>query len=115
MRLVSNNDGGVNWVVGAFYTDATIDSGTELFFSPDLGGVLPPLLDDLGTIDSESYSLFGEVSMDFLDGFMTGLIGVLISKMTAVRGTSLLPGVYSRAESNLRQRESTLQPGDSTV
>ena len=46
LRLVSNNEGGLNWIVGAFYTDATIDSDIELFFTPDLGGALPPLLDD---------------------------------------------------------------------
>lgn len=94
LRLVSNNEGGLNWIVGAFYTDATIDSDIELFFTPDLGGALPPLLDDLGTIDSESYSLFGEVSKDFLDGFMTGLIGVrYFEDDRSARGTSLLTGV----------------------
>ena len=76
LRLVSNSDGPTRWIVGMFYTDATSDSEIDLFFSPDLAGALPPLLADTGSIDTTSWSLYGEVSRDFMDGFFTGLIGL---------------------------------------
>lgn len=93
LRLVSNSESSLNWIVGAFYTDATIDSRTNLFFAPDLGGALPPLLDDVGRIVTESYSLFGEVSMDFFEGLVTGLVGVrYFEDDRRASGTSLLTG-----------------------
>ncbi len=76
LRLVSNSDGPTRWIVGLFYTDASIDSEIDLFFSPDLEGALPPLLADVGTIDTESWSVYGELSHEFMDGFLTGLVGL---------------------------------------
>lgn len=90
VRLVSQGDGPLRWIVGGFYQDATIDSTIDLASSLFLPGptgapgfVLPPDATTLtlspksaGPLDSESWSVYGEVSYDLLDGTLTPLVGL---------------------------------------
>ena len=93
LRLVSNADGPFHWIVGGFYTDATIDSSIDLYFTPDLGGLLPALILDDGEVETESWSAFGEASVDLMDGFMTALVGLrYFEDDRSAEGTSLIYG-----------------------
>lgn len=79
VRLVSPTEQRLNWILGAFYRNATIDS--DIAFSLDgaaLGfpGVTVPVIDVAGPLDTESWSLFGEISWGFLQGRLVPLVGL---------------------------------------
>lgn len=67
-RLVSNGDSAVDWIVGIFYSDSEVTNiqDSNLFFVPF----------NSQELNSESISVFGEVSVDLLDGKLVPLIGV---------------------------------------
>ena len=67
-RLVSNGDGPVDWIIGVFYSDSEVTNvqDSNLFFVPF----------NSQELNSESISVFGEVSVDLLDGKLVPLIGV---------------------------------------
>jgi len=81
LRLVSNGDGAVNWVVGAFVNDAQIETDTVTTL-PDFGPVYGPLFGfqgntrTKGLIDTRSWSVFGEVSALFMDGKLEPSFGL---------------------------------------
>jgi outer membrane receptor protein involved in Fe transport len=80
LRLVSDSDGPLNWIVGGLYTDAKILSqfdytipfpagpGTTLF--------LPLISQSPSPLTTESFALFGEASYEFMDGKLIPLIGL---------------------------------------
>lgn len=67
-RLVSNGASIVDWVVGIFYSDSEVTNiqDSNLFFVPF----------NAQTFNSESISVFGEASVDLLDGKLVPLVGV---------------------------------------
>ncbi len=82
LRLVSNGDQRLDWVVGAFYRDKEQDSRSRFYFVPaDLASVNAglavagrPLLPDSGTIFDtftkdgyEQYAVYGEINFELLD------------------------------------------------
>lgn len=74
-RLASNGDGPVNWVGGLYYTDEETTNLTEgvaeLFLSQ-------LILDSVGeeVAERETIALFGEVSVDLMDGKLVPLVGL---------------------------------------
>ncbi len=74
IRLTSDNESPIRWMVGGFYRDATIDSDI-CFYSVACDGILR-LIDTVGPIDTTSWSLFGEASVSLFDGKLVPLVGV---------------------------------------
>lgn len=71
IRLTSNGDSKVNWLLGYFYQDSDVDS------SSDFAITLPILRSvNQSTNSSESSAFFGEVSVDLMDGKLVPLLGV---------------------------------------
>lgn len=70
IRLASNGDGPLNWIGGVFYRDAEIQN--DIYFDTSLAAFgLPnvriPIIDILGPLTTESWSVFGEMSYRFTD------------------------------------------------
>lgn len=93
LRLVSQSEGPLNWLVGGIYQDATAreDIDAQYFGVRPPGlcqGVPVPMLpgppsigpctfrNDETQYDSKSYALFGEVSYELFDGKLIPLIGL---------------------------------------
>jgi outer membrane receptor protein involved in Fe transport len=70
LRLASPDDGPLHWIGGFFYRDATIHSDIDFTF---LGF---PVIDVVGDLDTKSWSLFGEISMDLFGGKLVPLVGL---------------------------------------
>lgn len=66
-RLVSQGDGPLQWMAGVFYSDSEYEQA-QVF-----NGLIP---NSTQTFDSESISVFGEVSYSLLDGKLIPLFGV---------------------------------------
>lgn len=75
LRLVSNSEGPLNWMVGAYYRDATISSDIDFYLDAG-GGLTFPLINTVGDIDTESWAVYGELSMAFFDGRVEGTVGL---------------------------------------
>ena len=76
-RLVSQTDGPFQWLVGVFYSDT--EDTQDLFFSPP---IIPRTVQDR---NSESISVFGEVSWDLLDGTLIRCSDCATSRTNAIR------------------------------
>ena len=99
LRLQSNGDGALQWVIGAFYaedeeTQASRDYirvGTDLGSGSLIGldGVVFETLADVDTIDSRA--VFGDISYAFLDGRLTLSAGARYSRDTFSSDGSFAP------------------------
>ena len=71
LRLGSLNASGLNWTLGAFYKDRTIDQVGEIQFGPADGSPIAtfPFSDEQV---SESWAVFGDVSFDLTDKLEVG-------------------------------------------
>ena len=71
-RLTSASDGGVQWIVGVFYTD--FENQTDLVFEPEIPvfGIVSQTLES----ESDSIAFFGEVSWELMGGQLIPLLGV---------------------------------------
>lgn len=77
IRLASNSDGPVSWLVGGFYRDATIDSDICLpFIGFDCSLASFLNFNIVGPLDTTSWSLFGEGSIRLFDGQVEALAGL---------------------------------------
>ncbi|CAE7314110.1 fyuA [Symbiodinium pilosum] len=74
-RLVSTDDSAVQWQVGAYYSDSSINSDID-FFLDFGGGITIPVIDTIGDIESEAWAVFGEVSVELLDGLVVPSVGL---------------------------------------
>jgi iron complex outermembrane recepter protein len=79
IRLTSLPGSPVQWIGGVFYRDAEILS--DIFFYVDLTsfglpGVKSPVINTLGPLTTESWSVFGEVSMELFGGKLVPLFGL---------------------------------------
>jgi outer membrane receptor protein involved in Fe transport len=70
VRLTSNSEGPLNWIVGAFYRDAEVHLDQD-FLLADLP--LQAIQDN--TTNSKSWAIYGEVSYGFLDESLIATIG----------------------------------------
>jgi outer membrane receptor protein involved in Fe transport len=82
LRLVSNGDSNLNWLVGVFISEAEFESET-LTTLPNLGPVYGPLIGGLtgdtlvkGKADISTRSVFGEVSAMLFDGVLEPSLGL---------------------------------------
>lgn len=73
IRLTSDNDKALKWLVGGFYRDATIDSDicVYAFACPVFS-----FINVKGPLETKSWSLFGEASLDLLGGKLVPLVGL---------------------------------------
>ena len=71
-RLVSNSDGPFNWIVGGTYLDGKRDRPNEivLIFQNNLQ------IRDFSDVKAESWGIFGEASLEMMDGFAELLVGL---------------------------------------
>jgi len=67
IRLASNNDGPLNWLVGAFYMDESVDRAESQPFLFDFGFWYEGTYYSTQTSDTESTALFGTVDFSFTD------------------------------------------------
>lgn len=76
VRLTSKDGGPLNWIVGGYTRNAKIRS--DIFYYSQLTPTAAKagIINTLGTINTDSYSLFGEVSAPLLDGRLTPLFGL---------------------------------------
>jgi outer membrane receptor protein involved in Fe transport len=76
-RYASTSDGPWQWIVGAQYTDSEGSSHTLSAYvsGPDFLTGLPPSI-GASEATSERWSVFGEISREFMDGLNTPLLGL---------------------------------------
>ncbi len=74
-RLLSTNDSAVQWLIGAYYSDAEIHSDID-FFLDFGGGFTLPVINTVGDIETEAWAVFGEISVELLDGLVTPTLGL---------------------------------------
>ncbi len=74
-RLLSTGDSAFQWLVGAYYSDAEIHSDIN-FFLDFGGGFTAPLINTVGDIETEAWAVFGEISLELLDGLVTPTLGL---------------------------------------
>jgi len=109
IRLTSNNDNKLQWLVGAYYFDESIDSQSNAEFGADFRNIVsagfvaagqPPLSvieglvnpalvgtflaegtgsQETATLDNDSYSVFGQLDYALTDN-LTGTIGINYTK-----------------------------------
>ncbi|UPT62582.1 MAG: TonB-dependent receptor [Hyphomonadaceae bacterium JAD_PAG50586_4] len=73
VRLTSDNDSAFRWMFGGFYRDATIDSDICVY------AVACPVfsvINVVGPLETRSWSVFGEASLELFDGKLVPLVGV---------------------------------------
>ncbi len=78
VRLASKEGSPINWLVGAFYRDATIDSDICVYFGA-CSNVFPlsaTIINTVGPIDTTSWSVFGEASVELFNGRLVPLVGL---------------------------------------
>ncbi len=84
LRLVSNGKGPLKWIGGVMYLHAESAEDVNLqayspsavFYGFGPSGLYPAIRNDRPEYQSKSWSEFGEVSYDFLDGRLTPTIGI---------------------------------------
>lgn len=70
VRLTSNFDGSINFMLGGFFDDRSFDENTALLLpapTPPFPAGASLLFENVHIIDGESYSAFGQVSWDITD------------------------------------------------
>lgn len=70
LQLNSTGEGTWNWILGAYYRDATITSDIDFTL---LGA---SIIDQVGPLHTKSWSAFGEVSLDLFGGALVPLVGL---------------------------------------
>jgi outer membrane receptor protein involved in Fe transport len=75
VRLASSGDGAFNWLVGAYYSDGSIESDICLNVFLPCTTVFSVNINSTGKIDTKAWALFGEASYSFLDDRLTATIG----------------------------------------
>jgi outer membrane receptor protein involved in Fe transport len=75
VRLASSGDGPFNWLVGAYYSDGSIDSDICLNVFLPCTTVFSVNINSTGKIDTKAWALFGEASYSFLDDRLTATVG----------------------------------------
>ena len=80
IRLNSLPDGPVTWSVGASNRNATLNA--DIFYYQQIGltGARTGIINTLGDLKTESYSVFGEASVSLLDGKLEPLVGLAYFK-----------------------------------
>jgi outer membrane receptor protein involved in Fe transport len=73
VRLASDNQSNFNWIAGVFYRDATIDN--DICFYAFSCGIFP-VINIVGPLKTESWSVFGEGTLSLLDGRLELLAGL---------------------------------------
>ncbi|MFT3727172.1 MAG: TonB-dependent receptor [Terricaulis sp.] len=73
VRLASNNNSPLRWLVGGFYRDAQIDSDICVYFA---GCSVFPIINIQGPLSTKSWSVFGEASLSLFDGKLIPLVGL---------------------------------------
>jgi len=73
VRLASNGDARLRWLVGGFYRDAQIDSDICVYFS---ACSVFPIINIQGPLSTKSWSVFGEASLSLFDGKLIPLVGL---------------------------------------
>lgn len=77
LRLTSNEGGPVNWLLGVFYRDATINSDLLLNIDESVFGVgNVPLINFTGPLTTRSWSEYAEISVPLFGGMLEPLLGV---------------------------------------
>jgi len=96
-RLVSTGEGGLQWVVGVYYTDTDTERNSVTTWDPEI----PPFFvsSELTTNDErDSLAFFGEVSFELMDGKLIPLFGVRWSEESFDGDTPAAAGVPGGAE-----------------
>lgn len=75
LRLASNGEGPVNWIVGGFYRDGHIKSDINFRIVP-----ATPIIFTYGDINTKAYAVFGELSWAMFDGKLEPLVGLRYSE-----------------------------------
>lgn len=75
LRLASNGEGPLSWLVGGFFRDATIDSDICVYTTASCGP-LTSLINIVGPLDTTSWSVFGEASLELFGGKLVPLVGL---------------------------------------
>jgi len=80
IRLNSLSDSPVTWSVGASNRNATLHA--DIFYYQQIGltGARTGIINTLGDLKTESYSVFGEASVSLLDGKLEPLVGLAYFK-----------------------------------
>ena len=82
LRVVSKDTGPARWIAGAMVLhadtaeDVRLDAVTPPPAIPLLGPIYAPLRNDVPTYESKSWALFGEYSIDLMNGTLTPLVGL---------------------------------------
>jgi len=96
-RLSSLGDGPWTWVVGSEYTSNQGDNSViSAFRAGPLVGLIPDSLSE-NHAESKSWSVFGELSHEFLDGKLTPLVGLRYFRddQSVKSVTNFPPSVYT--------------------
>ena len=76
IRLSSKADSSVRWIVGGYTRNAKIRSDIFYYSQATLTAAKTSIINTLGTIDTDSYSVFGEVSTKLFGGVVEPLFGL---------------------------------------
>ncbi|MBL8553749.1 MAG: TonB-dependent receptor [Phenylobacterium sp.] len=76
VRLSSKADSPVRWIVGGYTRNAKIRSDIFYYSQATRTAAKTGIINTLGTIDTDSYSVFGEVSAKFFGGLVEPLFGL---------------------------------------
>ena len=76
LRLASNGDGPLNWLVGGYYSNGQIESDICLGLFLPCATPFPPFnINSAGKIDTEAFAIFGELSYAFFDERLIATVG----------------------------------------
>ena len=71
LRIISDIDSWVSWIAGVYYRDAESTFLSDIILFGNL-----QFARSIDTLDSKSYSVFGEVTFELVDGFAELLLGL---------------------------------------
>ena len=80
IRLSSLPDSPVTWLIGASNRKADLNADIFYYSQVGLGGVKGSIINTLGVVSTDSYSVFGESSIELFDGRLTPLVGLAYFK-----------------------------------
>jgi outer membrane receptor protein involved in Fe transport len=78
VRLVSNREGALNWIVGGFYQKGKT-SADQFFLLTGKGGNPDLFIGGDSFLESEEWAAYGEISYDLWDGKVRPLVGLRYS------------------------------------
>jgi outer membrane receptor protein involved in Fe transport len=76
IRLSSLPDSPVTWLIGASNRKADLTADIFYYSQIGLAGVKGSIINTLGVVSTDSYSVFGEASVELFDGKLTPLFGL---------------------------------------